>query len=135
MATKDDYRRHGILVLDEMSVRKEMRAHSKCMSYVGFSHFGDGAETSDNPAHHGLKFAFRAFGDQYSQPIAVFACKGPTKGTMLAELVLKAIFKLEEAGALVDAMVCDGTSSNRHMWKEFGASGSLNCTIIHPPCC
>lgn len=135
MTTKDEYQRHGILVFDEMRVRKEMRVHSKSMSYVGFSEFGDGAETSDDLADHGLVFAFRTFGDQYSQLIAAFASKGPTKGAMLAQLVLKAVFMLEEAGALVDAVVCDGAASNRYMWKEFGVSSNLNCTkssFTHP---
>ncbi|KAH9361089.1 hypothetical protein HPB48_002951 [Haemaphysalis longicornis] len=61
-----------------------------------------------------------------SQPIAAFASKGPTKGTTLAQLVLKAIFLLEEAGAFVDALVCDGATTNRSMWREFGISGSLH---------
>lgn len=135
MATKDEFQRHGILVFDEMVVRKEIRVHSKSMTYVGFSDFGDAATASDNLADHGLVFTFRAFGDNYSQPIAVFASKGPTKGAVLAQLVLKAIFMLEEAGALVDAVVCDGAATNRNMWKEFGVSGAIDNTkhfFTHP---
>ncbi|KAH9374788.1 hypothetical protein HPB48_000452 [Haemaphysalis longicornis] len=63
------------------------------------------------------------------------ASKGPTKGTTLAQLVLKAIFLLEEAGAFVDALVCAGATTNHSMRREFGMSGSLQRTrhsFIHP---
>ncbi|KAH9368344.1 hypothetical protein HPB48_004536 [Haemaphysalis longicornis] len=86
MATKDEFQRHGILVFDEMVVRKEMRVHSKSMTYVGFSDFGDAATASDDLADHGLVFTFRAFGDNYSQPIAVFASKVPRKEQCLHSL-------------------------------------------------
>lgn len=135
LATKDTFQRHGILVFDEMQVRKEISVHSKSMMYTGFADYGETSVAQDDFADHGLVFTFRSFGDNYSQPIAVFASKGPTKGAVLAQLVLKAIFLLEEAGALVDAVVCDGASTNRSMWKEFGVSGALNGTkhyFTHP---
>lgn len=136
LAMKNEFQRRGILVFDEMQVRKEMRVHSKTMTYSGYSDFGDTASsTSNDLADHGLVFTFRSFGDSYSQPIGVFASKGPTKGKTLAQLVLKAIFLLEEAGAFVDALVCDGATTNRCMWREFGISGSLQHTkhsFIHP---
>lgn len=92
-------------------------------------------EASDDLADHGLVFTFRTFGDHYSQPIAVFASKDPIKGKVIAQLVLKAIFLLEEAGALVDGLVCDGAATNRLMWKEFGVTGALHNTkhfFMHP---
>ncbi|KAH9377962.1 hypothetical protein HPB48_015074 [Haemaphysalis longicornis] len=136
LATKNEFQRHGILVFDEMQVLKEVSVHSKTMTYSGYREFGDIAgSTTNDLADHGLVFTFRAFGDDYSQPIAAFASKGPTKGTTLAQLVLKAIFLLEEAGAFVDALVCDGATTNRSMWREFGISGSLQHTrhsFTHP---
>lgn len=115
MATKDNFQHHGISAFDEMVVRKEMRVHSKSVTYVSFTDFDDAATASDDLADHGLVFTFRAFGDNYSQPIAVFARNDPTKGAVLAQLVLKAIFMLEQAGASVDAVVCDGAATNRNM--------------------
>ncbi|KAH9378424.1 hypothetical protein HPB48_018102 [Haemaphysalis longicornis] len=91
-----------------MKVRKEMRVHAKSLTYSGFSDFGDTADASDDPAQ-------RSFGDRYSQPIAVFASKRPTKGRILAQLILKAICLLEEAGAFVDMILYDGASTNRLM--------------------
>lgn len=78
---------------------------------------------------------FQSFGESYSQPIAVFASKGPTKGVVLSQLVLKAIFLLEDAGVHVDALVCDGAATNRAMWKQFSISGTLDSpknSFIHP---
>lgn len=74
-------------------------------------------------ADHGLVFMFRSIGDNFSQHIGVFASTGPTKGVTLAQLVVQAIFSIEQAGAYVDGLVCDGTSTNRKMWSEFGVSG------------
>ncbi|KAH6925402.1 hypothetical protein HPB50_004948 [Hyalomma asiaticum] len=125
IATKSSSERHGILVFDEIQVRKEMRVNTKTMTYAGFADFGEAARSSDELADHGLVFTFRAFGDSYSQPIAVFASKGPTRGTVLAQLVLKAILLLEDAGVFVDAIVCDGATTNRAMWKQFSMCTGL----------
>ncbi|KAB0803063.1 hypothetical protein PPYR_00033 [Photinus pyralis] len=73
--------------------------------------------------------------DNFTQPIAVYATKGPTKGSCLAQLVLEIIKKLENCGAEVHGTVCDGASTNRKMWMEFGISGKLSNTtnkVIHP---
>ncbi|KAH6947068.1 hypothetical protein HPB50_016987 [Hyalomma asiaticum] len=125
LACKDKFQRHGVLVFDEIQVRKEMRVNSKTMTYTGFSDFGEIQPGGEELADHGLVFSFRSFGDRYSQPVAVFASKGPTKATILAQLVMKAIILLEEAGSYVDAIVSDGASTNRSMWTHFGVSGSL----------
>ncbi|EEC05046.1 hypothetical protein IscW_ISCW004549, partial [Ixodes scapularis] len=50
---------------------------------------------------------------------------GLTKGTVLAQLILKAVLLLEDAGAFMDAIVCDGAATNRSMWKQFGVTGEL----------
>lgn len=82
-----------------------------------------------------MVFMFCSFADKHSQPIAVFASKGPTRGTVLAQLIMKAIVHLEDAGVYVDAIVCDGAATNRRMWKEFNISGNLQNTryaFVHP---
>lgn len=128
MSMKDAYQRHGILVFDEVQVRKELSVNSKTMTYTGFANFGEAVKAPDELADHGLVFTFQSFGDSYSQPIAVFASKGPTKGTVLSQLVLKAIMLLEEAGTFVDALVCDGATTNRAMWTQFSVSGTMEGT-------
>jgi len=50
-------------------------------------------------------------------------------------LVVKAIALLENAGAKIDGVVSDASSTNRRLWNEFGICGklgSLNNYIIHP---
>lgn len=64
--------------------------------------------------------------DNYAQPVGVFASKGPTKGVVIAQLVLKAITLLEKAGAFIHGIVCDGAAPNRKFWIEMGISAKLN---------
>lgn len=65
------------------------------MTYAGLVDHGEGIGQKDELADHGLVFAFAPFGEHYLQPIAVFASKGPTKGTLLAQLLLQCIIRLE----------------------------------------
>lgn len=44
----------------------------------------------------------------------------------MAQLLIKAITLLENAGAKVDSMVSDGASSNQKLWCELGVSGKIN---------
>lgn len=50
------------------------------MTYTGTIDLGDG-EPRTQLAGHGLVFMFVPFCESYAQPVAVFASKGPTKGT------------------------------------------------------
>ncbi|KAH9367508.1 hypothetical protein HPB48_009062 [Haemaphysalis longicornis] len=125
LAGKETFQKHGILIFDEIHVRKEMRVNVTTMSYTGHADFGGEVEVPEQLADHGLVFTFRPFGDNYSQPVAVFASHGPTKGTVLAQLIVKAILHLEDDGAYVDAIVCDGAAINRSMWTQFSETGAL----------
>lgn len=121
----DEKLKHGILTCDKMTVRESLEVNSQTFTFTGCTDFGDGTnpEMFTELADHGLVFMFRSIGDNFSQPIGVFASKGPTKGVILAQLVVQAIFLIEQAGAFVDGLVCDGASTNRKMWSEFGVSG------------
>ncbi|KAH6932804.1 hypothetical protein HPB50_009642 [Hyalomma asiaticum] len=52
---KDDFRRHGVIIFDEMQVRKSKRVNSKTMTYVGLA-----SETANSGevADHALVFMF-----------------------------------------------------------------------------
>jgi len=43
--------------------------------------------------------------------------------TVLAQLVIKTIYLLENAGTMMDEFVSDGATSNRKLWPELGVSG------------
>lgn len=45
----------------------------------------------------------------------MFASKVPTKGIVISQLVMKAIALMEDAGVFVDALLCDGASTNSHV--------------------
>jgi hypothetical protein len=44
----------------------------------------------------------------------------------LAKLIIRAVLRLENAGLRVSGITCDGSSSNKNMWKEFGIGGTTN---------
>ncbi|XP_077502979.1 uncharacterized protein LOC144113650 [Amblyomma americanum] len=123
VAAKTAFQRRGILILDEIQVRKKVAVNSQTMTYTGLVDHGEKNNQSNEIAGHGLVFAFAPFGETYLQPVAVFASKGPTKGTLLSQLLIQCI--LENAGLFVDGVVCDGASTNRAMWKQLGITGSL----------
>lgn len=132
LAKMDDFKRHGIIMFDEMQVRKSKQVNSRTMTYVGLE---TGAAESEELADHALVFMFCPFGDSYAQPIGVFAAKNATKSSILAQLLAQAIVLLEEAGAKIHGFVCDGASTNRSMWNSLGVSGSLegSCnSFTHP---
>lgn len=86
------------------------------MTYTGTVDFGD--EPQAELADHGLVFMSVPFGESYTQPIGVYATKWPRKGAVLAQLVIQAINLLEQSGAILDGIVCDGASTNHIMWHE-----------------
>lgn len=68
---------------------------------------------------------FQPLADSYTQAVGVFASKGPTKGIVLAQLVIKAITLLEKAGAIIHGVISDGASTNMKLWTEMGLSGMM----------
>ncbi|KAH9374406.1 hypothetical protein HPB48_010867 [Haemaphysalis longicornis] len=73
-----DFKRHGMIIFDEMQVRKSRKVNSKSMTYVGLTQ--DAGDDAGELADHALVFMFCPFGDSYAQPIGVFAAKNATKG-------------------------------------------------------
>ncbi|KAH7964989.1 hypothetical protein HPB49_002734 [Dermacentor silvarum] len=122
---KPTFSRHGMLLMDEMQVRQCKRFNSRTLTYDGFVDQGEQSMESPDLADHALVLMFCPFTDSYAQPVAVFASKNATRGTVLCQLLLQAIVLLEEAGAIIDGVVCDGASTNRTMWKHLGVSGDM----------
>lgn len=61
---------------------------------------------------------FQPLADSYTQPIAVFASKGPVNGLTLSKLIVKAVLLLERSGAYVHGFVSDGAQTNRCVWTD-----------------
>ena len=125
--------RHGLLIFDEMQVRQSLNVNSKTFTFEGCSTIENDSENKlfTDLADHALVFMFQSVGDNFTQSIGTFASKGPTKGQTLAQLVLESIILLENAGAYIDGIICDGASTNRKMWTEFGVSGKMDTQKNH----
>lgn len=122
-----------------MATRESVtKVNTKTLTYKGLVDFGkDGEQAADlnDKANHGLVIIFHPLCDDYTQPIAVFASRGPVKGDVLAKLIVKAIVLLENVGAKVHGVVTDGASTNRKFWSEMGISGQrtkLQNSFEHP---
>lgn len=127
LSKKENIQKHGILLLDEIATRESISVHTKSLTYKGLVDFGMDNEQSpefSHKANHGLVIMFQPLFDDYTQPIAVFASRGPVKGHVLAQLIIKAIVLLENVGAQVHGVVTDGASTNRKFWAELGVNGS-----------
>jgi len=61
--------------LDEIFLRSSIAVNSRTLTYSGL----EDCKEADK-ADHGLVLMWRSLGDNFTQPIAVFASKGPVKG-------------------------------------------------------
>ena len=81
--SKTENQKKGILLIDEIFLRTSINVNSRNLTYNGLEDFGsevDNKADSSELADHGLVFMWQSFGDNVTQPIAVFVSKGPVKG-------------------------------------------------------
>ncbi|KYN21447.1 hypothetical protein ALC57_06179 [Trachymyrmex cornetzi] len=109
--------KNGVLVLDEIQVRKSIAVNAKTLTFDGLISENHPMDVK-NMTDHALVFMFTSLADNFQQPIAIFGCVGATKGRVLAQLILQAIIFLEEVGARVHGIICDGATTNRKMWER-----------------
>jgi len=128
LENKTEFQKYGILLVVEISVREAITVCSKSLTYTGLVDYGEDYKATDihEKATSGLVFMFQLLADSYSQPVAVFASRGPVVGTELAKLIIKCIILLEQAGALIHGIVSDGAQTNRKMWTELGVNGHID---------
>ncbi|KAH7973977.1 hypothetical protein HPB49_008083 [Dermacentor silvarum] len=124
LLSKKDIQRHGMLVFDEIQVRQGREVNAKTFSYIGQVQHHD---TSEPPlAHHALVFMFVPFADSYTQPVGVFASKGPTKGRCLSWLVHNKRTQLLSSCvpkiSLLPSTVCEPATSVEGSWATTGLS-------------
>lgn len=70
--------RHGILLFDEIFARESVTVDSQNLTYKGLEDFGGEVPTSGLKAN-GLVFLFQSFSANFTQPIGIFASRGPVK--------------------------------------------------------
>lgn len=71
--------RHGMLIHDEIILRESIDVDSKSLTYIGLEDFGEDMESIGLKANHAFVLVFQSLCTNFSQPIAVFASRGPTK--------------------------------------------------------
>lgn len=80
MSKKSQKHRHGMLLFDEVQLRKGLYVNTKNLSYSGLEDLGDDFINSDKKADHGLVLMFQSLTQKFSQPIAVFASHSTVPG-------------------------------------------------------
>lgn len=118
-------------MFDEMSVRKSLHVRESDMKVVGKVDFGEHTRPADREkdADHVLVFLFRPFLGGWSQTVGTFCASSAAPGSILAKLVLQCIVHLCNAGAVIDAVTCDNSTTNRCALRSLG-----KC-LTHKLCC
>ena len=97
---------------------------------------GDLSSRDPPLADHALVIMYRPYLSSWVQPIAVFAAKNAVPGEQLEKIVRRAIVTLENVGAKVLNITCDGASTNKTMSRLLGINGentdTFSCSIKNP---
>ncbi|KAH7942616.1 hypothetical protein HPB51_028700 [Rhipicephalus microplus] len=117
----------SVLMFDEMSVRKSLHVRESDMKVVGKVDFGEHTRPADSEkdADHVLVFLFRPFLGGWSQTVGTFCASSAAPGSILAKLVLQCIVHLCNAGAVIDAVTCDNSTTNRCALRSLGIRGDM----------
>lgn len=79
---KTENQKKVVLVLDEISLRESISVNTRNLTYHGLEDYGDELNTKNTgKANHALVLMIQGLSEKFHQPIAVFASKGPVKGT------------------------------------------------------
>jgi len=87
MSTKNPNQRHGVLLFDEIQLRKGLYVNTRDLTYSGLEDMGEEVEVCGNKADHGLVYFFQSLADKFSQPIAVFASSNSVKGYLYVIII------------------------------------------------
>ena len=83
MQNKTSHQKKGILLVDEVFLRSSISVNSRTLTYTGLEDFGGEIPNREGvKADHGLVFMWGSLADNFTQPVAVFASKGPVKGIL-----------------------------------------------------
>lgn len=135
----EEFERWVTLMLDEMSCTKELDFDTRTLKWKGIVDYGGELHVPvpNGICDHVLVFAAQALKGKpkgWIQPFAWFGTKGAAPARVLVELVIKAMAKLFEKGAIVKATACDGASTNKSMMSQLGVSGEVGgvTSVTHP---
>lgn len=127
---------YGSLVWDEMAISGDVTFDSMKLVFEGFVDYGED-EGFGEPinfkkhegelADHALVLIFRPYRYSWIQPIACYATKGACPGSVIHQLMGRAIAVLHQQGAIVKSVVCDGAQTNKTVMRLCGITGKHNC--------
>jgi len=119
--------RRGMLMFDEIQISKNIDFRVDSCKVVGMVDFGEltSEENRYQEGDHALVFLFQPHLGGWHQTIGCFCSASTTPTMILSKFILQAIILLENSGALVDGIVCDGASSNRSALASFGFNGDV----------
>ena len=127
-----------MLLFDEVQLRKHLDFRADLRKTVGMVDFGNYTESHNlsQEGDHALVFMFRPHLNGWLQTVGSFCSAGTTPSAVLSKLILEAIVFLENCGALVDGLVCDGASTNRKALTTLGFCGKMSglCNKMVNPC-
>ncbi|KAL3202244.1 hypothetical protein MRX96_042620 [Rhipicephalus microplus] len=129
--------RRGVLMFDEMGVRKSVHIRESDMALLGKVNFAEHTRPSDceKDGDHVLVFLFRPFLGGWSQTVGTFCSSGAAPGSIVAKLLLQCIVHLSNAGTIVDAVTCDNSTPNRSALRSLGINSDqkqLQTSFQHP---
>ncbi|XP_023243312.1 uncharacterized protein LOC111641388 [Centruroides sculpturatus] len=128
----------GVLIFDEITLQKHIELSNATSEMIGLVNCGDNSELPQSEftaGDHGLVFMFRPHFASWVQCIGTFCSKSSVPGSTVAKLILQAIIHLEQCGAIVNAIVCDGASTNKAALKALGICADTNniqCSFTNP---
>ena len=108
-----------IISFDEMMVKSGLTYIRGDDMVEGFEDFGSLGRTS-RPADHALVFMARGLRQKWKQPLGFFLSAGPTTAEVLENLLMQCIAKLQAAGFVVAATVCDMGTTNQELYSRLG---------------
>lgn len=119
--------RRGMLMFDEIQISKNIDFRVDSCKVVGMVDFGEltSEENCYQEGDHALVFLFQPHMGGWIQTIGCFCSASTTPTMILSKFILQAIILLENSGALVDGIVCDGASTNRSALTSFGFNGDM----------
>ena len=122
-----------IILLDEMSIRKQIQWDRKNERFVGHVDYGTvKAEKAETEATNALVFMAAALQKPWFVPIAYFLTNC-LDGDILKQLLLEAISKVSEKGGDVHGVVFDGAPKNLAMAQKLGCDiANFDGSFDHP---
>ncbi|XP_044589045.1 uncharacterized protein LOC123268192 [Cotesia glomerata] len=125
--------RRGVILVDEIKLCENVTFDSLLMKYSGFVDLGKHTLHNEKnmPADHALVFMFVPFRGRWAQTLGCFLSRNACTSVPLRQLMLECILLMENSRLKVDAVVSDGATWNRAVWKFFGINESrVSCE--HP---